>query len=111
MVTADEVPDPSKLTLSTRLNGEEVQSTTTDKMIFDLPTMIAYLSTITLLEPGDIISTGSPEGSGAKRDPVRFLRPGDLLEIEFSGIGVLRNERSEERRVGNERGGTCRVRG
>lgn len=91
MVTADEIGDPSGLMLTTRLNGEEVQRTTVDRMIFDIPTIIEYVSTFLHLRPGDIISTGSPEGSGGSRVPQRFLRPGDALEIEWSGIGVLEN--------------------
>ncbi|MGI9383957.1 MAG: fumarylacetoacetate hydrolase family protein [Methyloligellaceae bacterium] len=91
MVTADEIDDATRLTLSTRLNGEEVQRATVDQMIFDIPTQISYLSTFLHLKPGDIVSTGSPEGSGGSRIPQRFLRPGDRLEIEWSGIGTLRN--------------------
>jgi len=91
MVTADEVDNPSALALSTRLNGEEVQRTTVDQMIFDIPTLIEYVSTFLHLKPGDILSTGSPEGSGGSRVPQRFLVPGDKLEIEWSGIGVLEN--------------------
>ena len=91
MVTADEINDPSAMRLSTRLNGEEVQSTTAAAMIFDIPTIVAYVSTFIHLKPGDIISTGSPEGSGGSRQPQRFLKVGDELEIEWSGIGTLRN--------------------
>ena len=91
MVTADEIADPLAIRLSTRLNGEEVQSTTVDQMIFDIPTLIAYVSNIMPLAPGDIISTGSPDGSGGSRIPQRFLKPGDRLEIEWSGIGILQN--------------------
>ena len=91
MVTADEIDDPSAMRLSTRLNGEEVQSTTARAMIFDIPTIVAYISTFIHLTPGDIISTGSPEGSGGSRQPQRFLKVGDELEFEWSGIGTLRN--------------------
>ncbi len=91
MVTADEIDDPSALALSTRLNGEEVQRTTVEEMIFDIPTLIEYVSTFLHLKPGDILSTGSPEGSGGSRVPQRFLVPGDKLEIEWSGVGVLEN--------------------
>ena len=96
MVTADEIPDPAALTLTTRINGVEVQSSGTDLMMFDIPTIIAYLSTITPLSPGDIISTGSPEGSGAKQDPPRFLGAGDVIEVELSAIGCLRNTVADE---------------
>lgn len=91
MVTADEIADPLAMKLSTRLNGEEVQSTTVDQMIFDIPTMVNYVSTLIHLKPGDIISTGSPAGSGGSRIPQRFLVPGDELEIEWTGVGVLKN--------------------
>ena len=91
MVTADEIIDPFSMRLSTRLNGKEVQSTMVGNMIFDIATLIHYLSGFLNLLPGDIISTGSPEGSGASRRPPRFLVPGDELEIEWSGIGILKN--------------------
>ena len=91
MVTADEIVDPFAMRLSTRLNGREVQSAIVDNMIFDIPTLINYLSVFLKLMPGDIISTGSPEGSGASREPQRFLLPGDEIEIEWSGVGVLKN--------------------
>jgi len=91
IVTADEIDDPFKMTLSTRLNGEQVQHTTVDQMIFNVPTLVNYVSTFLHLKPGDIISTGSPAGSGGSRVPQRFLKVGDELEIEWSGIGVLKN--------------------
>lgn len=91
MATADEIDDPFAIELHTRLNGELVQNTTVASMIFDIPTMVSYASTIMNLRPGDIISTGSPEGSGGSRQPQRFLVPGDELEISWSGIGTLRN--------------------
>ncbi|MDA7948531.1 MAG: fumarylacetoacetate hydrolase family protein [Hyphomicrobiaceae bacterium] len=91
MATADEISDPSAIELHTRLNGEVVQNTTVASMIFDIPTMVNYVSTIMPLKPGDIISTGSPEGSGGSRQPQRFLVPGDELEISWSGIGTLKN--------------------
>ena len=91
MVTAYEIADPEKLELTTRLNGTIVQKTTADRMFFSIPEIIAYLShTLTLL-PGDVISTGSPEGAGMSQDPPRYLRTGDRLEIEVSGIGCLTN--------------------
>jgi len=92
MVTADEIADPSAMKLSTRLNGEEVQSTTVASMIFDIPTMVSYVSSFIHLKAGDIISTGSPAGSGGSRQPQRFLIPGDELEIAWSGVGTLRNK-------------------
>jgi len=92
MVTADEIEDPFAMTLKTRLNGDEVQNTSAAKMIFQIPQLIAYISHTIELRTGDIISTGSPEGSGGSRQPQRFLRAGDILEIEVSGVGVLQNQ-------------------
>lgn len=91
MVTVDEIEDPFAITLKTRLNGYEVQSTNAGEMIFPIPELIEYISHTIDLRPGDIISTGSPEGSGGSRQPPRFLHAGDTLEIEVSGVGVLRN--------------------
>ena len=91
LVTADEIPDPSRLSLETRLNGEVVQHTTTDLMITPVAEQIAYISTILPLLAGDVIVTGTPGGVGVKRQPQLFMRPGDVVEVEISGIGVLRN--------------------
>lgn len=92
LVTADEIPDPSKLSLQTRLNGTVVQDTTTGLLITAIPELIAYISTICPLDPGDVIVTGTPGGVGAKRTPPLWMRPGDTVEVEISGIGVLRNK-------------------
>ncbi|MGV7216931.1 fumarylacetoacetate hydrolase family protein [Bradyrhizobium sp. UFLA05-112] len=91
LVTSDEIPDPSKLTLQTRLNGNVVQNTTTDLMITAVPELIAYISTICPLVPGDVIVAGTPGGVGLKRTPPLWMRAGDTVEIEISGIGTLRN--------------------
>ena len=91
LVTTDEIPDPSKLSLQTRLNGTVVQNTTTDLMITGVPETIAYVSTICPLSPGDVIVTGTPGGVGLKRTPPLWMRPGDTVEVEISGIGILRN--------------------
>ena len=91
LVTTDDIPDPSRLTLETRLNGQVVQRTTTDLMITSVPEQIAYISTILALLPGDVIVSGTPAGVGVKRSPQLFMRPGDVAEVEISGIGVLRN--------------------
>ncbi|MGF7055769.1 2-keto-4-pentenoate hydratase/2-oxohepta-3-ene-1,7-dioic acid hydratase in catechol pathway [Bosea sp. OAE752] len=96
LVTADEIPDPSRLTLETRLNGETVQKATTDQLITGIPALIRYCSTIMTLEPGDVIVTGTPGGVGAKRTPPLWMKPGDTVEVEISGIGVLRNPVSAE---------------
>lgn len=91
IVTADEVPDPHNLRIQLRLNGETMQDGNTSDFIFDVPTIVSYLSEIMTLEPGDLIATGTPEGVGAARDPQVFLRAGDTVEIEIEGLGVLRN--------------------
>jgi len=91
LVTSDEIPDPSRLTLATRLNGAEVQRGDTADMIFSVPQIVSYVSAFTPLEPGDVISTGTPPGVGMARKPPLWLKPGDIVEVEISGIGVLRN--------------------
>ena len=96
MVTADEITDPTKLTLQTRLNGQIVQHTTTDLMITTIPRLIAYVSTILPLLPGDVLVTGTPGGVGAKRTPPLWMKPGDVVEVEISGIGCLRNTIADE---------------
>jgi len=100
MTTADEIPDPTRLTLVTRVNGEKRQRSGTDMLIFPIPTLIAYCSSFTRLEPGDVISTGTPAGVAWRRSPPAWLKPGDRLEIEISGIGVLRNRVVAEGAVG-----------
>ena len=96
LVTADEVPDPFKLTLTTRLNGEVVQNATTDMMIFNIPQLIAYISGFTYLRAGDVIVTGTPGGVGDRRTPPLYMKPGDNVEVEISGVGLLRNGISAE---------------
>lgn len=91
LVTRDEIADPAKLDLKTRLNGKELQNGNSSDLIFDIPTLIAYISSFTPLVPGDIISTGTPQGVGFTRKPPIWLKPGDVVEIEVEGIGVLRN--------------------
>jgi 2-keto-4-pentenoate hydratase/2-oxohepta-3-ene-1,7-dioic acid hydratase in catechol pathway len=91
IVTAEEVGDISKQTLRTRLNGEEMQHATIDDLCFDVPTLIEYCSTFTRLEPGDVIVTGTTGGVGAYRTPPVWMKPGDVVEVEISGIGTLRN--------------------
>jgi len=89
MVTADTIADPQRLELTTRLNGTVVQHDTTDHMIFDVATIIEYLSTVTWLEPGDIVATGTPDGVGTGRKPPLWMKAGDRLEVEISRIGTL----------------------
>lgn len=91
LATADEISDPMSIALRARLNGHEMQRTTTDQMIFALPAIIAYLSRFTLLRPGDVVATGSPTGTGASQDPPRFLTSGDRVEVEVEGVGILMN--------------------
>ena len=91
LATADEVGDPSRLHIRTRRNGDVVQDGGTDMMIFDLPYLISHISKFTWLEPGDMIATGSPGGSIVESDAPHWLRPGDALEVEITGIGTLEN--------------------
>ncbi|MFT4268648.1 MAG: fumarylacetoacetate hydrolase family protein [Xenophilus sp.] len=91
MVTADEIAPGRELKLETRLNGEVVQSSHTGHMIFSIPKLINYASTIFTLAPGDVIVTGTPAGVGWSKKPPRFMKPGDVCEVEIEAVGVLRN--------------------
>ncbi len=91
MVTADEIAPGRELKLVTRLNGKVEQSSHTGHMIFDIPTLINYASTIFTLVPGDVIATGTPAGVGWSRKPPLVMRAGDVVEVEIEGIGILRN--------------------
>lgn len=91
MVTLDEIGDFADLHLTTRVNGELRQDDTPASMAYPIEFQIAYLSTFCTLEPGDVVFTGTPTGAGARFDPPRFLRPGDVVEVEVPGIGTLRN--------------------
>jgi 2-keto-4-pentenoate hydratase/2-oxohepta-3-ene-1,7-dioic acid hydratase in catechol pathway len=97
LVTTDEIPDPSRLTLTTRLNGQQVQHATTDQLIYSIPQIVAFCSTFTALSPGDIIATGTPEGVGHHRKPPLWMKPGDTLEVEITSIGTLRVHIVDER--------------
>ena len=97
MVTSDEIPDPTKLTLVTRLNGKEMQRSGTDMLIHSIPAIIEFCSVFTPLSPGDIIATGTPDGIGAKQNPPVWMKAGDVLEIEISNIGTLRNKIADEK--------------
>ncbi len=96
MVTADEIPDPRTLHLTTRLNGEVVQSCGLDDLRFTINQLISYLSSFTELVPGDVIITGTPKGVGAARKPPLWMKPGDTVEVEISSIGTLRNPIAQE---------------
>jgi acylpyruvate hydrolase len=85
------ITDPQTLTLTTRVNGQELQHDSTANMIFSVAKAIAFLSSLMTLEPGDIIATGTPSGVGFTRQPPIFLREGDLVEIEIERIGAIRN--------------------
>lgn len=97
IVTADEIADPRPLQLIGRVNGEQRQSAPISDLIFDIPTLIAYWSRVDALSPGDLISVGTPAGVGFAMDPKRFLKPGDVVETEVPGIGVLSNPVAADR--------------
>lgn len=91
LVTADECPDPKQFRLRTILNGQLVQDESVAELCFDIPQLIEYCSTWTQLEPGDVIATGTPGGVGAGRKPPLWMQPGDSVQIDISGVGVLSN--------------------
>ncbi|MEM3087176.1 MAG: fumarylacetoacetate hydrolase family protein [Halobacteria archaeon] len=91
LVTADEIPDPHRLAVRARVNGEVRQDSSTASMVVKLPELIAYISRGMTLEPGDLISTGTPAGVGMGRRPPVFLKEGDVVEVEVGGVGALRN--------------------
>lgn len=91
LVTKDEAGDVAGLTMELRLNGETMQSTKLDDFIFDIPTLIAFLSSIMTLEPGDMIATGTPSGVGFGREPKVFMKPGDSVEVDIGPLGTLQN--------------------
>ena len=96
LVTPEEIPDPHALRIACRVNGETLQDWTTNDMVFDVATIIEFLSSSTTLLPGTVILTGTPHGVGMARTPPRWLRSGDVTEIEIEKIGVLRNPVAEE---------------
>lgn len=91
LVTADEIADPHSLDVTLRLNGEVMQQSNTREFIFGLGEVIAHISQLVTLEPGDLIFTGTPPGVGVARKPQVFLKPGDVTEVEIAGLGLLRN--------------------
>ncbi|HEX7085216.1 MAG TPA: fumarylacetoacetate hydrolase family protein [Vicinamibacterales bacterium] len=96
IVTRDEVGDPHKLRVRLRLNGETMQDSSTEQLIFGVDYVVAFLSQTVTLEPGDVIATGTPPGVGFARKPPVFLKPGDVVEVEVEKLGVLRNPVVEE---------------
>ena len=96
MVTTDDIPDVSRQKIATRLNGMEVQAAQISDLVFDVPALIAYCSTFTELAPGDVIVTGTTGGVGAYRTPPLWMNEGDVVEVEISGIGILRNPVKDE---------------
>jgi len=91
IVPASDLPDPHNLKIEARLNGKTMQSSNTKNLIFNIPFLIAYISKTITLEPGDVITTGTPHGVGTFWKPPIFLQPGDVIEIEIEKIGILRN--------------------
>jgi 2-keto-4-pentenoate hydratase/2-oxohepta-3-ene-1,7-dioic acid hydratase in catechol pathway len=98
LVTTEDIPDPTVLTLTGRLNGTVVQQTQIGDLLFDIPYLIAYLSSFAVLKPGDVIATGTPAGVGFTRRPPLWMRAGDVFEVEISRIGILRNHVIDEER-------------
>lgn len=96
IVTKDELPNPTEQHLRTILNGQEVQSIGIDDLAIGIPETIAYISTVTKLLPGDVIATGTPGGVGRFRTPKLYMKPGDVIEVEITGIGTLSNTVKDE---------------
>jgi 2-keto-4-pentenoate hydratase/2-oxohepta-3-ene-1,7-dioic acid hydratase in catechol pathway len=91
LVTTDELDPLGELQVITRVNGEERQNDTTVNLMFPFRYLLSYLSTFYRLKPGDVIATGTPLGAGARFDPPKYLKEGDVVEVEVPGIGILRN--------------------
>ena len=100
LVTRDEISNPNALRIQTRIGAETLQDANTNDMIFDVPTLIEFLSGSTTLLPGTVILTGTPSGVGMARNPARFLQPGDVVSIEIENIGILTNPVCAEEAVG-----------
>lgn len=99
LVLTDEISDSDVLKVETHLNGECMQSATTDMMLFPIPELVAYISTFIPLMPGDVIVTGTPGGVGSKRTPPAYMRENDVVEISVSGVGTLRNTVQREKNL------------
>lgn len=91
LVSKDEVADPNDLRIRLLLNGEAMQDSRTDQLVFDVPALLEYLSAVMTLEPGDIVSTGTPPGVGMARKPPVYLQPGDVCSVEIESVGTLTN--------------------
>jgi 2-keto-4-pentenoate hydratase/2-oxohepta-3-ene-1,7-dioic acid hydratase in catechol pathway len=91
LVSADEIADPHVLDISLSIGGETLQHSNTRELIFKIPDLVAYLSSVVTLEPGDVVATGTPAGVGFARTPPRYLQPGDEVVVSIEGIGELRN--------------------
>lgn len=91
VVTTDEIPDPQNLSIRLRLNGETMQDSSTDQMIFGVAELVEFLSRYIVLEPGDVVATGTPPGVGFARKPPVYLKDGDIVEVEIEGLGTLSN--------------------
>ncbi len=96
LVSRDDIPDPAELNLETRINGEVMQQGCVGDLCIGVAKLIEYLSTICQLDPGDVIATGTPSGVGAARDPQRWLVPGDRIEVDIDGVGILENVVADE---------------
>jgi 2-keto-4-pentenoate hydratase/2-oxohepta-3-ene-1,7-dioic acid hydratase in catechol pathway len=96
IVTADEIADPHNLAISLSIAGEVLQNSNTRELIFKIPDLIEYISSVTPLLPGDVISTGTPAGVGMGRKPQRWLKPGDTVTVTVEGIGSLTNPVASE---------------
>ena len=103
LVTPDEIPNPNALRISTRIDGETLQDSSTSDMIFDVPALIEFLSGSTTLLPGTVILTGTPSGVGMARTPPRWLRAGETVTVEIEGIGALSNPVIEEQAAGGSK--------
>ena len=90
-MTADELGDAANLGIQLRLNGQIMQQSSTSQLIFSVPKLVAYVSQVCTLTPGDLIFTGTPSGVGVARRPPVFLQPGDVVEVEIERVGLLRN--------------------
>ena len=95
IATADEIADPHVLRIQFRLNGETLQDSNTNQLIHRIPGLVSFLSSFTTLEPGDVIATGTPPGVGFARKPPVWIQPGDKMEVEIEGLGVLMNPVAE----------------